>query len=75
MQEKANLNIVIVLLQLPLTDTPVLPIVVVPKLELIIISFIGFPFLTATWYLTVTDWPKTLYFPILNVLSARYTIS
>jgi hypothetical protein len=45
---KANLNIVIVLLQLPLTDTPVLPIVVVPKLELIIISLIGFPFLTAT---------------------------
>ena len=67
---KANLNIVIVLLQLPLRDTPVLPIVVVPNFESIIISLIGFPFLTATWYLTVTDWPKTLYFPILNVLSA-----
>ena len=67
---KAKVNILTLLLQLPWSETPVFPIVVVPNLELIINSFIGFPFLTPTWYWTGTVCPNTSYFPISKVLSA-----
>ena len=47
---KAKEKIGIVLLQLPERLTPVLPILVVPNFDLIIISLIGFPPETATLY-------------------------
>ena len=45
---KLNVNILRDSFQIPLREVPVLPIIVLPKSESIIISLIGFPFNIAT---------------------------